>query len=86
MSGEHMEVLKADSTEPIKGLYAIGNTAGDFYCGIDYTMDPGLSRPCAYPGLRHGQIRREPLSEGRTARIYDILSAERFSLPRFSRS
>ena len=42
--GEHMEVLKADSTEPIKGLYAIGNTAGDFYCGIDYTMwMPGLS-------------------------------------------
>ena len=42
--GEHMEVLKADSSEPIKGLYAIGNTAGDFYCGIDYTMwMPGLS-------------------------------------------
>ena len=42
--GEHMEVLKADSTEPIKGLYAIGNTAGDLYCGIDYTMwMPGLS-------------------------------------------
>lgn len=42
--GEHMEVLKADSTEPIKGLYVIGNTAGDFYCGIDYTMwMPGLS-------------------------------------------
>ena len=31
--GEHMEVLKADSTEPIKGLYAIGNT----------TWMPGLS-------------------------------------------
>ena len=42
--GEHMEVLKADSSDPIKGLYAIGNTAGDFYCGIDYTMwMPGLS-------------------------------------------
>ena len=42
--GEHMEVLKADSSDPIKGLYAIGNTAGDFYGGIDYTMwMPGLS-------------------------------------------
>lgn len=42
--GEHMEVLKADSSDPIKGLYAIDNTAGDFYCGIDYIMwMPGLS-------------------------------------------
>ncbi len=47
--GDHMEVLKADSEDPIKGLYAIGNTAGDFFCGIDYTMwMPGLSLGRAY--------------------------------------
>ena len=42
--GEHLEVLAAGTNEPIPGLFAIGNTAGNFYSGIDYTMwMPGLS-------------------------------------------
>lgn len=42
--GKNMEVLAAETNEPIPGLYAIGNTAGNFYCGIDYTIwMPGLS-------------------------------------------
>ena len=36
--GEHLEVLAAGTNDPIPGLYAVGNTAGNFYDGIDYTM------------------------------------------------
>lgn len=47
--GENMEVLTADTDEPIPGLYAVGNTAGNFYCGIDYSMWlPGVSLGRAY--------------------------------------
>ena len=42
--GPNMEVLAAGTNEPIPGLFAIGNCAGNFYSGIDYTMwMPGLS-------------------------------------------
>ncbi len=42
--GPNMEVLAADTNKPIEGLYAIGNTAGNFYGGVDYSMwMPGLS-------------------------------------------
>ena len=42
--GPHMEVLKAGSNDPIPGLFAVGNTAGNFFSGVDYTMwMPGLS-------------------------------------------
>ncbi len=41
---EHMQVLKDGTQDPIPGLFAIGNTAGNFFCGVDYTMwMPGLS-------------------------------------------
>lgn len=41
---ENLQVLASESSEPIKGLYACGNVAGNFYCGVDYTMwMPGLS-------------------------------------------
>lgn len=42
--GPNMEVLAAETGEPIPGLFAIGNTAGNFYGGVDYSMYmPGLS-------------------------------------------
>ena len=42
--GPNMEVLAAETGEPIHGLFAIGNTAGNFYGGVDYSMYmPGLS-------------------------------------------
>ena len=42
--GPNMEVLADGTNEPIPGLYAIGNTAGNFYGGVDYSMwMPGLS-------------------------------------------
>lgn len=41
---ENLQVTAAETGEPIKGLYACGNVAGNFYCGVDYTMwMPGLS-------------------------------------------
>ena len=40
---EHMAVVDADG-QPIEGLYAIGNLAGNFYGSPDYPMTvPGLS-------------------------------------------
>lgn len=46
---KNMAVVNADTQEPIKGLYAIGNTAGEFFGGIDYTMKiPGVSLGRAY--------------------------------------
>ena len=42
--GPNMEVLAVETNEPIPGLFAIGNTAGNFYGGVDYSMYmPGLS-------------------------------------------
>ena len=42
--GPNMEVLAAETGEAIPGLFAIGNTAGNFYGGVDYSMYmPGLS-------------------------------------------
>ncbi len=42
--GPNMEVLAAETGEPIPGLFAIGNTAGAFCGGVDYSMYmPGLS-------------------------------------------
>ncbi len=42
--GPNMEVLAVETGEPIPGLFAIGNTAGNFYGGVDYSMYmPGLS-------------------------------------------
>ena len=41
---KHMQVLKDGTEEPIPGLFAIGNVAGNFFAGVDYTMwMPGLS-------------------------------------------
>ena len=41
---EHMRVLKDGTNEAIPGLFAIGNVAGNFFAGVDYTMwMPGLS-------------------------------------------
>lgn len=41
---ENLQVTADGTNEPIKGLYACGNVAGNFYCGVDYTMwMPGLS-------------------------------------------
>lgn len=41
---ENLQVTAAATDEPIKGLYACGNVAGNFYSGVDYTMwMPGLS-------------------------------------------
>ena len=41
---EHMRVLKDGTSEAIPGLFAIGNVAGNFFAGVDYTMwMPGLS-------------------------------------------
>ena len=46
---KNMGVLNADTGEAIKGLYAVGNTAGGFFAGIDYTMKiPGVSLGRAY--------------------------------------
>lgn len=46
---EHLQVLEKASGNPIKGLYAVGNCSGNFYCGVDYTMYmPGLSLGRAY--------------------------------------
>ncbi|MFR7403355.1 MAG: FAD-binding protein [Coriobacteriaceae bacterium] len=36
--GPNMEVLAVETNEPIPGLFAIGNTAGNFYGGVDYSM------------------------------------------------
>lgn len=42
--GPNMEVLAVETGEPIPGLFAVGNTAGNFYGGVDYSMYmPGLS-------------------------------------------
>ncbi len=42
--GPNMEVLAVETGEPTPGLFAIGNTAGNFYGGVDYSMYmPGLS-------------------------------------------
>lgn len=42
--GPNMEVLAVETGEPIPGLFAVGNTAGNFYGGVDYSMFmPGLS-------------------------------------------
>lgn len=72
--GEHMEVLKADSTEPIKGLYAIGNTAGDSTaalitrCGCLVCLS-AVRIPRATSWANTSRTFKR---EGRTARIYDI--------------
>lgn len=40
----NQQVTSAETGEPIPGLYACGNVAGNFYCGVDYSMFmPGLS-------------------------------------------
>lgn len=47
-----MQALNADG-EPIEGLYAIGNCAGNFFGSPDYPMTvPGLSLGRCHAGLR----------------------------------
>jgi predicted oxidoreductase len=43
---EKMQVIAADYVTPIEGLYAVGNTAGDFFAQ-DY--------PTIFPGHSHGR-------------------------------
>lgn len=46
---KNLQVTKDGSTDPIPGLFACGNVAGNFFGGIDYTMKvPGLSLGKAY--------------------------------------
>lgn len=58
-----MEVLAVETGEPIPGLFAVGNTAGNFYGGVGllHVHAGPVPRPCPHAGLCDRQVRRQPV-------------------------